>query len=243
MRPLMIAALFFIASIAAPAFSQQIQLTGPLAGDPTRTDEGVAFTLHGMTGAMIANDHTMRLAPGSDAPDVVRHITPRLDGDRGYLGSGLRGFYQGEYVRAGGTVGAFFVDRGLTDLGRAAPEGVTMRTDTSWGAHLEVFAGGQINLKPVFPYLDVVGFLDIVQTRYTVFAVGGDVLGRPSYNAYLFGVGPRLGVILPITENVYLDLAVGGGVVGANRFLFSAGFGYTTGDRPKPGNESDIIAL
>lgn len=230
-------ALCALASTTA-ASAQQVTLTGPLAVDcvhgnscgegRSATEEGAAFTLLGMSGTLFANAHTMTVAPGSRA---LNHFAPRLDGDGAYLGSGLRGFYQGRHARAGATVGAFVLDRGLTRLDRATPAGQLVRADTSWGGHFDVFVGGQVELQPVFPYLDLVGSLDIVQTRFTAFA-GGERVHEPAYNAYLFTLGPRLGVVVPITADVYLDVGVGGGVVGANRFMFTAGFGHTTGRRP-----------
>jgi hypothetical protein len=229
----------------AIAHAQEITLNGPLSGslEPQHTEPGVAFTLHGMTGAMIAADHEMHPAPGSDDVDAIRHLAPRLDGERGYIGSGLRVFYQGRYARAGGTVGAFVIDRGLTRMHGAPARDLLMRIDASWGGHFEAFAGGQLELQPVFPYADLVGFLDVVQSRYELYSTTEGVLATPAYNAYLFGVGPRLGIIVPISPNIYLDLSATGGVVGANRFMFTAGFGYTTGERPEPGRRGCCTVL
>lgn len=219
--------------------AQEIILSGPLSSSTedesvSVTEDGISFTVHGLSGIMIADEHPMSLAPGSDAPDVIAHLSPRLAGKHAYIGSGLRGFYQGEYVRAGGTAGVFMVDRGLTEPGGDTPAGYLLVADRSFGGHFEVFAGGQIHLGPLVPYLDVVGSLDIVHTRYQLFAEGVGLVSIPSYNAYAFGVGPRIGAIIPISSKLYLDLAAAGSVVGINRLMFTAGFGFSSASRRVP---------
>lgn len=224
-------------AVSVTAAAQEITLSGPLSASDTSvsaTDDGVAFTFHGLSGVMVADGHPMSLAPGSDTPDVIAHLKPRLTGKHAYIGSGLRGFYQGEYVRAGGTVGVFLIDRGLTDRGGQTPAGYLMKADTSFGGHFEVFAGGQIHLRPIFAYLDLVGSLDIIETRYQLFADDVGLLASPAYNAYALGVGPRIGTIIPISSHIYLDLAATGGVLGINRFMFTAGFGWSSAKRRVP---------
>jgi hypothetical protein len=227
-------------SLASAANAQEIPISGPLAGAPAGpcrgntcpTEQGIAFTLHGMTGAFIADGQPMEVAPGGATGVDLGELAPTLEGEAAYIGSGLRVFFQGENMRLGGAIGALLVNRGLTQVHAAPPSGYTLRPDSSIGGHFEVFAGGQIDFRPLFPYLDAVGWLDIVHTDYELFGQGGTKVGEPAWNAYALGVGPRLGVIIPISSHVYLDLAATGGVIGMNRFLFTAGFGYTSGARP-----------
>ena len=216
-----------------PLRAQEVTITGPLFYDSRRTgpvESGLAFTLHGMSGAMIASGQEMTPAPVSSLPIAARNVVPRVDGNHGYIGSGLRGFYQGEHARVGATVGLLIVDRGLSSVDGASSRR-WIRPSSALGVHTDVFAGGQLDLRPVFPYLDLVGFFDIVQTRFEVEEQDGAV-STAVFNAYLFGVGPRLGAIVPISQSIFLDLAAASSVVGTNRILFTAGFGFTSGRFP-----------
>jgi hypothetical protein len=250
-RSTAVGALLALFATAGVASAQEITLDEPLAGpsEPVcpgdrdcATQPGVAVTLHGMSGAFIADAQPMEVAPGRGAPIDLDSLAPVLDGDAAFIGSGLRIFFQGEHMRLGGTLGLLLVNRGLTQLGGRVPAGYTMRADTSFGGHFEVFAGGQVDFRPLFPYLDAVGWLDIVHTEYELFEDGGPKVGDPAFNAYAFGVGPRLGLIIPVSETIYVDLAATGGVIGMNRFMFTAGFGFTSGERPIR-RESDVVVV
>ena len=226
-----------LTAVGTSASAQQIQLTGPLTGasaqpsfprlgpeeEPDWLPTGLLVTVLGTSGLMVADGRAMEPAPTTTPPAAFATLTPQLDGEGPFLGTGLRLNYQGRYFRIGGGAGAMLVDRGLT----LAQTGPRLRNDASWAARMEVFAGGRFDLYPVLPYVDGALWLDIVQTRFDTFTAGerGEVL---AYNAYAFGAGPRAGFEVAIAKNVFLDLSATVGVVGVSRAVFAAGFGWAT---------------
>jgi hypothetical protein len=78
-----------------------------------------------------------------------------------------------------------------------------------------------------------------VSLSETYFAFAGEgalhedgKLDTTALNAYAFGIGPRVGVMIPVMEHIYFGLAATGGVIGANRLAITAGFGLQTAPRP-----------
>ncbi len=228
--------------LAAPAEAEeQSWADAPATRSYADYEAGASFALVGITGVFVADARPMGLAPASAAPSALADFAPVLDGSGSYLGSGLRAFYHGRYARAGLTGGLYLVDRGLTRQTGSLPPEVQVYGDVSWGGQVELFVGGQIDLRPLFPYLDVAGWLDIVQTRFDVYADEQGLIATPAYNEYAFGVGPRVGFVLPISDSIYLDLGARAGLIGMNRFGFTAGFGYTSGYLPSRPSSADIV--
>jgi hypothetical protein len=188
---------------------------------------GFAASLFGTSGIFVPSDHGMDAI--TDRPELAA-LTARFDGVGPYLGAGLRLLYMGEIARAGMSFGAFQVDRGLTLLSSSEP-GSVVRPTSSYGGHVELFVGGELDLRPVYPYADLAGWFDVVHSDVVLSTADGTSVTN-GYRSLLWGLGPRAGILVPVSRHLFFDAAATAGVLGPNRFAFTAGFGFQIERRP-----------
>lgn len=214
----------------APVHAQEDESCRP-AGE-CKLQSGFSMSVYGMSGLFIPPGISMHPAPGDALPTPLEGVDFTLEGAGPYLGTGARFFFQGRIARAGVSGGVYQLDHGLA-IARGVPSGeVHLDKLYAWGGHVEAFGGGELDLRPLYPYADLAMWVDIVQTRYRLSTSAQGKLGTTALNAYNFGIGPRIGVIVPVSSNMFLDLAATGGVIGANRLSITAGLGFQTAPRP-----------
>jgi hypothetical protein len=176
-------------------------------------DETLDVSLHGRASWFEADALGLSPAPAYDAP-LLEKAAPRLTGTgRGYA-TVLRANLSIEGFRFGLGMGV------MTVAGLTFEADEPLETGHLWGVPFEAFAGYAFGSgRDVRPYLELRGTLTALQLGLST-----EDYGAP-FNAYAPGLAARGGVLIPLSEYLFLDAGLGAGMVGPERFTLDVGLG------------------
>lgn len=152
-----------------------------------------------------------------------------LDGDGSLVGADFRFDWMFGDLRLGGALMVF----GVRDLRLASPrEDLALWVGDGFGGSLEWLIGYELMQGPVYLYADVrtmlQGFEAPVKLR-------DDVTGDETssdYGRWSVGMGPRLGMLVPVGLSLMIDLAMYQRVIGGlEETTAFVGLGYWENDR------------
>jgi len=187
-----------------------------------------AGTLGAFGGGMmvLADDLELGAATGDELPAPLAEASLRLDGPGWMVGGGFRTSFQGDAGwRIGISLGAFYL--GGTELSHDPLEGgVSAELDRGTVVHIAPFFGKAFEGYTVYPYIDLVPLLDVVIADVSIIVddYGGKV-GSARLAAVSFDVAPRVGVLVPLDGDFYLDVGAHTGLFGLERLGGYLAFG------------------
>lgn len=201
--------------LAALGASAAVALAAPVA----RGERAVGGGLHAVGGATSGS----LAVSSSHAPPLL--TSPRLDGSGSLRGFEVRIFAWSSPWRVGLADGLIWESEGRSLRFDPLPQEYSVSTRARWGGHFELFVGYQRRFGPVYPFLDwrVGGSLWLATADLSSETHG--FVGSTAYRAGTFLFGPRLGVLVPMTRHVYLDMAAHGSLFGPERYGGTAGLG------------------
>lgn len=207
--------------------------------------EGFAVSLYGLGAAADVDRYHLHVGPSADEPDVLVDNDLRLNGWGRMIGGGLQltvlGSSDGPLgrTRVGLGVGAFGMS-GLELLADPLPAGLTAGIGNMFGARFDLSFGRELAIGPkggpdaefgfqnkhaLYPYLELHMVFDILQAEIQLHSPDLGLLGSTVYNTYSFGLGPRAGVAIPLTSDIFIDLGVYASIFGMERVGGFAGLG------------------
>lgn len=216
-----------------------------LAASSARADEPTAHVAFDALGGVADLDgYTLHTSIGQDTPDPLKDKHLLLRGAGAMLGGEMRITVIGSASNEvpgrtrGGIAFAFYgVDHARLEHD-PLPGGLTIDPAKLWGAHIELFLGEELQLVKrrrgdgvalLRPYAELRAMLSFLQTGLSLRHPSLGLLGSTSFDAYSFGLGPRLGIEIALARHAFLDLGAYGSVVGFER---AGGFaGLSFGDR------------
>jgi hypothetical protein len=191
----------------------------------TSTREGVLVQVGMIYGAVRADEaklHTLQSVPGPlDGRDL------RLDGGTTMMGGMLAAHFMSKGFRVG-FVESFAGAQGLKLLHEPIGDGYSVEA-SAWRLSFELSVGHQFAVGKLSPYADLrVGYSMLNATVKLVDPRAG-VLGSTNYTAWAPVIGPRVGVLVPISKSALVDLALTYGLLGHDAVGLSLGVGYGIG--------------
>jgi hypothetical protein len=205
------AALTALLLVAAPASA--------IAGE-----EGGGLWLDALASFGNVDDFSLHIAAAVNEPDPLKEKNLLIDGPGAFIGGGFHFAAIGSEMRGGMGVG-FFGMEGMTLKHDRLPDGLSAKLGSAWGASFDFFLGKELVKGPVYPYLDLRAVLNVMQTGVELHHEGYGFLGETYYNAYGFGVGPRIGVSVPLSDPWVIDISAYYGLFGAERATIVASLG------------------
>lgn len=186
---------------------------------------------HWLTGTTHVHGLELDVAPGTDEPSLLAGSRPRLWGYGSLQGGSLRLDLLLDSTRLGIGTSLFQID-GVSLRTNALPAGTDARAGTIWGSSFELFIGRELGQGPVYPYLDGRLTFSMVQAQVETYAEPYGHVGTTLYDAMHFGVGPRLGVLVPIGHSTMLDITLSQRLFGGfEETVIGIGIGYWENDR------------
>lgn len=171
------------------------------------------------------DDFSLHIAPAISEPDPLKEKNLLLDGPGAFVGGGFHFALIGSEMRGGLGVG-FFSMEGMTLKHDRLAQGLSTNLGSAWGATFDFFLGRELVKGPVYPYVDLRATLNIMQAGVELHHEGYGFLGETEYNAFGFGVGPRLGVSIPLSDPWVIDVSAYYGLFGAERATVVASLGF-----------------
>lgn len=161
---------------------------------------------------------------GQRRPDPLRDAEVVLDGRGWLVGGGIRDVLQLDRVRFG--IGAFvYTVQGVKARVGTPTGGLEATARTPWGGTAELLVGRQLRVGWLYPFADLRASLQLLSSSVELRSRTAGLLGRTSYEAYLFDVGPRVGVWLPFGGVGHVELSTRAGLFGPERFGVDLGVG------------------
>ena len=188
-------------------------------------EEGAGLWLDGIASFGNVDDFSLHVAAAIKEPDPLKNKNLLLDGPGTFVGGGFHFAILGTDMRGGMGVGIFSME-GMTLKHDRLPQGLTAKVGSSWGASIDLFLGRELVKGPVYPYVDLRAVVNIMQAGVELHHESYGFLGETYYNAYGFGVGPRLGVSIPLSDPWVIDISAYYGLFGAERATVVASLGF-----------------
>lgn len=188
-------------------------------------DEGGALWFDAFATLGNVDDFSFHVAPAANEPDPLKDKNLLLDGPGTFIGGGFHFAVLGSEMRGGMGMG-FFGMEGMTLKHDRLPAGLSAKVGTAWGVAFDFFLGRELVKGPVYPYVDLRAVATIMQGAVELHHEGYGFLGETYYNAYGFGVGPRLGVSIPLSDPWVIDISGYYGLFGPERVTIVASVGF-----------------
>ena len=178
-----------------------------------------AGTVGIFTGAAMvrADDFVLSPAVGAALPAASRDARPRLDGLGWLAGAGVRSSFQEEHGwRVGGSFGAFELG-GLSLVHEPIAAEHRLYLDRAVVMQVAPFVGKAFEGYVLYPYVDLAAIFDIVI---------GEVITRHDPTAHTSETRmaalsvdfvPRIGALVPIDGDWYVDVGIQHGLFGIER--------------------------
>jgi hypothetical protein len=199
-------------------FGSGVALTLVLSCALAWADDAASIGVHGFYARSSVESMELEPIDSDDVPGELQGIELELDGPGQLSGGGLRIVRNfADRFRFGTEMSAW----GMSDV-KLRPRSSTVldpttviRGDRAWGMRFEVFLGLELLQGPVYPYVDLVGSSDISLVRLTLQSPLMELgAATPtSYRAIAFGLGPRIGLMVPVTSWLAVDAS------GYHRFI------------------------
>ena len=157
-----------------------------------------------------------------------------LDGDGSLIGADFRFDWMFDDLRLGAGLMVF----GVREMHLASPrvgQDLAISVGDGFGGSLEWLIGYELMQGPVYLYADV---RTVLQGFEAPVAVLDEVTGEESsydYGRWSVGMGPRLGMLVPVGHSLMIDLAMYQRVIGGlEETTAFVGLGYWENDRTDP---------
>lgn len=188
-------------------------------------EEGAGLWLDALASFGNIDDFSLHVPAAIREPDPLKNKNLLLDGPGSFVGGGFHVAILGSDMRGGGGIGIFDM-QGMKLKHDRLPDGLSAAVGSAWGASFDVFLGRELTKGPVYPYIDLRAVVSILQTGVELHHPSYGFLGETYYNAYGFGVGPRLGVSIPLSDPWVIDISGYYGLFGAERATIVASLGF-----------------
>jgi hypothetical protein len=188
-------------------------------------EEGGAFFLDAFGTMGNVDESSLHVTASVVEPDPLKNRNLILDGPGAFFGGGFHFVVLGPEARGGMGLGIYGM-KGMKLRHDALPPGLTTSLGTTWGVSIDAFVGRELVKGPVYPYVDVRAVVDIMQVGVQLHHPAYGVLGETSYNAFGFGLGPRIGVSIPLSDPWVIDISGYYGLFGAERAMIVTSIGF-----------------
>lgn len=186
---------------------------------------------HWINGSTHVHGLELEVAPSVSEPSVLSGSAPRLWGYGTLQGVSLRAEVLLDSTRLGVGTSIFEID-GVSLKTDTLPAGIEARAESVWGSTIELFLGRELGQGPVYPYIDGRLSFSIVQAEIGTYAEPYGHVGTTHYNGVRFGLGPRLGMLVPIGHSTMLDFTISQRLFGGvEETTIGIGLGYWENDR------------
>lgn len=190
--------------------------------------------IHYVTGVADLDGREIEAPAAVDEPAVLEGKSLHLHG-RGTL-EGVA--FRGELLIDSFRLGYGWRMYGIDDSSVASdplPWGTRIAADRMWGITSDLFVGYEIGQGPVYPYLDGVLSLSVLDVQIETYADPYGHVGTTAYTDIGVGFGPRFGVLIPVGHSLMLDVAIQQRLIGGwEQTLVFFGAGYWENDRDDP---------
>lgn len=158
-------------------------------------------------------------------PSSLQHAV-----DAELVGADFRFDWMLKNVRLGGALMVFGV-QGMRLSARLTQGGEALSIEDGFGGSVEAFAGYELLQGPVYLYADLRTSLQGFEAPVIVSSDDGNETSS-DFGRATVGLGPRLGMLVPIGHSLMIDVAVYQRVVGGlERSTAFVGLGYWENDR------------
>lgn len=197
------------------------------AASPARADDNVIvkLMLNGFTADPRMDAAEMSTGPWVDEPPALQGTNLRLHADGPMYGGGFRASVVVDRTRLSLGMNLFGLDNATFRHDAIAAPDLYTRTGLVWGESIDVAAGREFRLGPVFPYLDLRVCVDMVAASLELHSWSHGLLGSTAYSRLSAGLGPMGGIFIPLDEAFFVDLGGYAGIVGAERYAGFLGLG------------------
>jgi hypothetical protein len=206
----------------APSFASLVLLT--VLSFPARAEQAITkVALHG-TAMTTRHEGAPLHVFAQDEPDMLEDADVHFSEDGLTLGGGLSGSFMIDGTRLGLGVTIFGL-QGTSIAHDTLPEGYALKGGKIWGETIDVRLGREFPLGPVFPYVDLRLAFTIISVNTGLRDDSQGHLGTTSYERMSVGLGPVVGVCVPLSEELYADLSGYAGVIGDEKLGGTLGLG------------------
>jgi hypothetical protein len=222
------------------AFSTAL-LAISLASAPAHADGGAAASLSVIGARAELDGAKLHVSAGQDLPDPLRDKHLRLDGNGALFGGELRIEGRGNEssdwrgrTHGGFSIAVFGIEHALLSYDALVPS-LSIDPGKLWGARFDLFIGREFSLGKrrgvyqdtalIYPYVDLRASFSVLQANVSLRHETLGLLGTTAFNAYAFGIGPRIGARVPLMRDAYIDFGAYGDVLGIERIGGYAGLG------------------
>jgi hypothetical protein len=121
----------------------------------------------------------------------------------------------------------------------ALAPGLHLGTGSLWALSIDPFFGRQWGLGSAWLYLELRAALNVLQANVKLQSDTYGLLGTTPYNGWSLGIGPRIGLLVPIGSHWFIDTNLYGSPLGIEKYAVTVGIGVSSGrvrapERPKP---------
>jgi hypothetical protein len=188
-------------------------------------DDTLDIEVSGMATRLNTQGFPLKVAPAATGPSLLEGDSVRLNGTGDFWG----GVYRTGATLGGWRFGAgvgFGGVHGLSYVARPLPDNWSLKVGNIWAGMMELYGGyAWGKYKNVRPYLEIRGGLTFLQSQIGLIHPVYGELGASPHNAYLGVLSGRVGLLVPLSEYFFLDMAVGYGIVGQEKQSFVIGLG------------------
>lgn len=173
-----------------------------------------------------ADDFEIAEPGDDDLPDALGDSGLRLHEVAWGAGGGARFYYQSTNGVRFGTGLAVHRLMGHTLGHDALVSGVSLRLDDVNLIGAEITLGKAFDAGDVLPYVDLMARFNVLITRLEVSVAPVGTAGTVELRTFDFTLAPRIGLWIPLNEDIFIDVAAHGGIFGLERGGATLTLGY-----------------
>jgi hypothetical protein len=209
------------------------------AADDTR----LSLVFLGSAAATSLDNASISVAASGTEPDPLKGRNLRLDGSGAMGGGGYKIVIDSHRWQGGLGINVFGAS-GYRLRYQPLASGLDVGTGQLWGMTIDMFFGRHWRLGPVIPYAELRLAFSLLQAEVKLRSDAYGTLGATPYSALSVGVGPRVGVMVPISRLWFIDASVYGSFVGMEKVAGWIGIGVSTGGpvQPPPKRRRRVVA-
>ena len=190
-------------------------------------DVGAGVLLHGFGASSKIQGLSLDVGENTFEPEPLRGKRLTLDGEGALAGGGLQVNVTLYGVRAGLGFSFFGVEK-TRFRHDPLPDGLRLVTGDPWGLRLDGFLGYELLQGRVRPYVDIVASGAFLGLDVDLHHPAYGELARTQYSGGAFGLGPRAGLSVGLSQHVFADVSAMYSVFGLERLRVTGGIGFRT---------------
>jgi hypothetical protein len=208
-------------------------LSGTWAVPVGADDFSAAATVYGFSG-LPNMDQKISVGMGNEEPGLLRGRDMFMSGRPTWNGGGVQLLVETPYrLRFTFDEIAFGISGAeLRGAGGELAPGIRRSGSSAWGATFAFGVGKSFPLSWVTPYVDARFGIDVLSVDIRLRSTSYGLLGQTNYDAVAWTLTPRVGAKFPLGDAGFVDMSVGYGVVGPDRFSATLGIGMYIAGRP-----------